>query len=144
MAVEIQFDFVPDDLTITPRPDRWDLYIGIVGKFKVLVNDQVYFEDEFFNIVEFGVLVERWIRSKKSFFCYKPLEADCVLREFRGEGGVVVITSEFGNFEIGQAIKLSVLLKALKKYIIKLANYLQLRGYDFFVLVDDSRLDSKA
>ena len=144
MSANIELNFIPDDSTLTSQLDRWDLYIGIIGEFEISIDGRVFFKDECFNIVEFGVQVKRWIQNKELHFHYKPLEFDSVLFEFKCENDGVIIVSEFSNYEINQPVPFSVLLEALEKYIDELSGYLQSKGYDFLALVNDVRLDSIA
>lgn len=143
MGADIEILFIPDESAVDTRLDKWDLYIGVIGKFKICVSGKVFFEDECFNIVEFGVLVKRWIQNNSNNFAYKPLEYDQVLFEFLCENDGVKVMSKFGNFEIVQPIPYSTLLNAIEDYVEKLSKYLQSKDYNFEGLVSDPSLDSR-
>ncbi|MCC1497712.1 hypothetical protein [Alcanivorax sp. 1008] len=144
MPEKLTIGFEADDLDTTRKTDAWDLYIGVTGRLKIIFNDKIFLEEEYSNVVEFAVLLARWLRNRTREFVYKPLEMDDVLLELKYQDGGMMLCSDFSEVSPCGPIPFRIVLEGAEEYINRVSEFIGKAGYDFSALVSDDRLDSRA
>ncbi|MCQ4085670.1 hypothetical protein [Saccharibacillus sp. JS10] len=124
LSNEITFNFrlnaKLDKKMLQKQPKGKTLH-DVDGNFQIYINQQIYFDEEEFLLLEFGILLNEWItkidRGEKIDFIYHSIENEEPIMEFRYVDSGWEVASDWGNFEKHIYLSHSILLKAIRIFL---------------------------
>jgi len=113
MVKDLSFEFIVDidESSILDKMHIWDVYLNIVGRLQIKVNNNLILLDEVHPVVELAVLLQRWLDNdycRGVNFEYFSLEDEEQTLWFR---------KVVGGFEIGSNLHSNTIKLSIKSAI---------------------------
>ncbi|WP_422658086.1 hypothetical protein ACK8P5_20425 [Paenibacillus sp. EC2-1] len=124
LSDKIRFDF-----RLNPSLDKSSLKEQSIGKtlhdvdgdFQIYIDDVAYFDEKEFLILEFGLLLKKWVRKFKNGeitnFVYNSIEHDSSILEFRYINGAWEVYSDWRISEKEVVMSADNLLVSSEKFL---------------------------
>lgn len=99
---KIAFDFHLntnlDKSTLKKQPIGKTMH-DVDGEFQIFIDDEAYFDEKEFLLLEFGILLKKWVtkinNGKTEDFIYNSIEHDSPILEFRSTYGTWEVFSDW-------------------------------------------------
>lgn len=91
MTLEFRFEHLRCDRPVFAT--RWDLLLGIVAEFSIVIDERHLYYEEEFPVVEFAAQLHEWLRKlgegQKQDFVYQSMESEesCLIKFSRAPDG---------------------------------------------------------
>ncbi len=117
-----------DKSSLKKQPEGKTLH-DVDGNFQILIDNVAYFDEKEFLILEFGILLKKWVRKfnegEITNFMYNSIEHDSPILEFRYINGAWEIYSDWRVSEKEVVLSSDDLLVLSKRFLEELEHKLK-------------------